>query len=30
MAFLEKDHTWADEDCFILTQQQIEQNKKVG
>ena len=30
MAFSEKDHTWADEDCLILTQQQIEQNKKVS
>ena len=30
MALLEKEHTWADEDCLILTQQQIEQNKKVS
>ena len=30
MALSEKDHTWADEDCLILTQQQIEQNKKVS
>ena len=27
---LEEDFNWADEDCFLLTQEQINHNKSVG